>query len=161
VTFVERFLQPKVYTLVYVVQGDRVLLIHKKRGFGKGYYNGPGGKVREDEDLETGARREFEEELCASPGPLEWRGVLEFYNNGRLEMLVHVFVTDSFEGELCESDEAEPHWFSKDALPLDKMWADDRHWLPLLLAGQKIYGRFWFKDWEKIENYEVYKLEEP
>ena len=155
------FLRPKVYTLVYVIQGDRILLIRKKRGFGEGYFNGPGGKVHVGETLEQGARREFREELCAEPGPLVWRGLLEFYNNDSLEMLVHVFVTDSYSGELCESDEAEPHWFKIDEIPYDSMWADDRYWLPLLLSGHRILGRFWFRNWERIENYEVYKLENP
>jgi len=155
------FLRPKVYTLVYLVRGDSILLIRKKRGFGEGYFNGPGGKVHVGETLEQGARREFQEELCANPGPLEWRGLLEFYNNGSLEMLVHVFVTDSYEGNLCESDEAEPHWFKMDEIPYDSMWADDVHWLPLLLGGHRFFGRFWFRNWERIENYEVYKLENP
>ncbi len=152
------FQQPKIYTLVYVIRDEKILLIRKKRGFGEGYFNGAGGKVHDDETLEEAAVREFREELCAAPGPLEWRGALEFYNNDRLEMVVHVFVTDSYEGELCESDEAEPHWFDLDGIPYDNMWADDRHWFPLLLAGELFYGRFWFRNWEKVENYCVYKL---
>ena len=157
----ERFQRPKVYTLVYVIRDGKILLIRKKRGFGAGYYNGAGGKVREDETLEEAAIREFREELCVTPGSLDWRGALEFYNNDRLEMVVHVFVTDSYEGELCESDEAEPHWFLLDRVPYDQMWADDRRWFPLLLRGDKFYGRFWFRDWESIEGEFVYKLQEP
>ncbi len=156
----ECFQEPRVYTLVYVMQGDRVLLIRKKRGFGKGYFNGPGGKARVDEPLEAAAIREFQEELCARPGDLEWRGLLEFYNNGNLEMLVHVFSTDSYDGELCESDEAEPHWFSKDDIPFDRMWLDDRYWFPLLLDGERFYGRFWFRDWAELLRGEVYELRE-
>ncbi|NPA76287.1 MAG: 8-oxo-dGTP diphosphatase [Candidatus Diapherotrites archaeon] len=157
----EIFLEPRVYTLVYVIQGDKVLLIRKKRGFGEGYYNGPGGKVRWDETLREAAIREFQEELCASPGPLEWRGVLEFYNNNRLEMIVHVFIAESYSGKLCESDEAEPHWFGTDEIPYDNMWRDDRYWFPLLLAGKRFYGRFWFRDWKEIIDYRLYKLENP
>jgi len=157
----ERLQQPRLYTILYVMKGDSILLIRKKRGFGKGYFNGAGGKVRADETLEAAAVREFREELCATPGPLEWRGALEFYNNGRLKMIVHVFVTDSYKGELCESDEAEPHWFRTDEIPYDKMWADDRHWFPLLLAGERFFGRFWFRDWATLTSYYVYKLREP
>ncbi|MDN5358723.1 MAG: 8-oxo-dGTP diphosphatase [Candidatus Diapherotrites archaeon] len=154
-------LQPRVFTLAYVIRDGKILLIHKKRGFGKGYYNGVGGKVHAGETLEDAAIREFREEVCASPGPLEWRGVLEFYNNGSLEMIVHVFVTGSYTGKLCETEEARPQWFGIDDIPYDKMWADDRHWFPLLLSGQKFYGRFWFRDWKEIENYFVYKLQNP
>jgi hypothetical protein len=28
-----------------------------------------------------------------------------------------------------------PQWFPIDAIPYDKMWPDDRFWLPLLLQG--------------------------
>ncbi len=157
----ERFLEPRVYTLVYAVVGDRVLLIRKKRGFGEGLINAPGGKVRDNERIVDAAHREFVEEVCAEPGPLEWRGVLEFYNNGRLDMVVHVFVTDRIRGEPCESDEAAPQWFSLESLPYSSMWADDRYWLPLVLGGARIYGRFWFRDWQSIEHYDVYKLENP
>lgn len=154
------FLRPKVCTLVYVIRDGQILLIRKKRGFGEGFFNGAGGKVHVGETLEDAAVREFSEELCATPGPLEWRGVLEFYNNDRLEMLVHVFVTDSYEGELCESDEAEPHWFPMGSVPYERMWLDDRYWFPLLLAGERFYGRFWFRNWGEIVKYYVYKLEE-
>jgi 8-oxo-dGTP diphosphatase len=157
--FMAEFLQPKVYTLVYVIRDGRVLLIRKKRGFGEGYLNGPGGKVHVGETIEEAAIREFQEELCATPGPLDWRGILEFYNNGSLEMIVHVFVTDSFSGELCESDEAEPHWYEFDRVPYGQMWQDDQYWFPLLLQGNRFYGRFWFRNWEEIEDYLVYKLE--
>ena len=34
-----------VATLVFVVDGARILLIHKKRGLGAGKINGPGGRV--------------------------------------------------------------------------------------------------------------------
>jgi len=32
-------------TLMFVIRDEQVLLIHKKRGFGKGKINGPGGKA--------------------------------------------------------------------------------------------------------------------
>ena len=32
-------------TLLFVIQGNQVLLIHKKRGLGAGNINGPGGRL--------------------------------------------------------------------------------------------------------------------
>ncbi len=38
-----------------------------------------------------------------------------------------------------------PEWFAKDAVPLDRMWLDDRYWLPRLLAGRRFKARFLFR----------------
>jgi len=37
-----------------------------------------------------------------------------------------------------------PQWHSTSQLPFESMWADDKHWLPHLLAGEKIVGDFEF-----------------
>lgn len=50
-------LTTKLYTLVLVMQPQRVLLGMKKRGFGAGLWNGFGGKVQLGETVEQAARR--------------------------------------------------------------------------------------------------------
>ena len=40
-------------TLLFVIQEGRILLIHKKRGFGRGKINGPGGKIESGETPNT------------------------------------------------------------------------------------------------------------
>ena len=35
-----------------------------------------------------------------------------------------------------------PRWFDLDALPYEQMWPDDPHWIPLVLAGKKVIGKF-------------------
>ncbi len=51
-----------------------------------------------------------------------------------------IYLAHRFEGEPRETAEAVPLWFPVDALPYDEMWEDDRHWLPLLLAGKRFRG---------------------
>lgn len=41
----------KIFTLMFVVEDNRVLLGFKKRGFGSGKYNGFGGKVELNESI--------------------------------------------------------------------------------------------------------------
>jgi len=135
-----------VATLVYVVEGGRVLLIRKKRGFGAGKVNGPGGKVRPGEDIYSAALRELREETGLEAGELAYRGVLEFRDaDGGPELTVHVFTADRYSGRLRESEEAGPFWADLERLPLDEMWEDDRLWLPHVLAGSRVYGRFLFE----------------
>ena len=47
----------KILTLAFVIDGKRVLLGYKKRGFGKSWWNGFGGKVHQGESVEDGAKR--------------------------------------------------------------------------------------------------------
>jgi len=134
-------------TLVFLLRGDEVLLIRKKRGFGQGKYNGVGGKVEQGENLVDAARREVLEEVGVKVGELEYRGVLEFYSSRREpDWVVHVFVSTDFEGEPRPSPEADPSWFKVDELPFSEMWEDDRCWLPRVLKGEKIHGVFLFDE---------------
>ena len=72
---------------------------------------------------------------------------------------VTVFITDKWEGEPKESEEMAPRWFKIEDFPYNQMWSDDIHWMPKVLSGQKIKGRFIFSGEGElkehhIENYE-------
>ena len=58
--------------------------------------------------------------------------------------VVHVFFIRNWEGEPAESEEMAPIWMKQSALPFDKMWECDMHWLPRVLLGKKIRGKFSF-----------------
>lgn len=129
--------------LVFLTRGDEVLLIHKKTGLGAGKINGPGGKIEPGETALEAARREVKEELHLEVGALEEMGVLHFDFVDGLRLHCVVFRGAAFEGVPTETREARPEWFPVAALPLDRMWADDRHWLPQMLRGTKF--RAWFR----------------
>lgn len=132
----------------------------KKRGFGAGKWNGFGGKLEPGESFEEGARRELEEEssLQVHPGPenLKSIGYLSFrMEESRLYMQVHVFETWTFEGTATESEEMRPQWFREDEIPFNKMWPDDQHWFPYLLANKRFIGNFQYEDEDTISDYVV------
>lgn len=131
-------------TLLFVVQQDNVLLIRKKRGLGAGKINGPGGKIDPGETPEQCAVREVEEELCITAHDPQARGEVRFQFTDGYSVHVHVFTATQYSGTPTETDEAVPLWFTKTSIPYREMWADDIIWLPKVLQGGSVNGRFVF-----------------
>lgn len=131
-------------TLVFVVCDGRILLIRKKRGLGAGKINGPGGRLEPGESALECALRECLEEIHATPSGLSEAGRLRFHFVDGYGLDVTVFRADGLDAVPAESPEALPFWVDVDDLPYDEMWADDRLWLPHLLAGVRFDGRFVF-----------------
>ncbi len=132
-------------TLCLVYQHPKILLGMKKRGFGVGRWNGFGGKVKEEESIEKAAKREVLEESGLKVKTLSKKGVLDFEFKDETENIeVHVFKIADFIGEPVESEEMKPQWFSVEEIPFDKMWPDDKYWLPYFLEDKNFYGRFLF-----------------
>lgn len=131
-------------TLMFVIQNGQILLIHKKRGFGKGKINGPGGKFEGEETPRQCAIRETQEELLITPTGVQDAGLLHFQFIDGYSIFGHVFTASGYEGTPTETDEAIPEWFSVDRLPFDRMWEDDSTWFPHMLAGHHFSGKYIF-----------------
>jgi 8-oxo-dGTP diphosphatase len=133
-----------VATLCFVQDGERVLLIHKKRGHGAGKVNAPGGKTEPGESPAACARRETREEVGVDARRLECRAELRFQESTGYAMRGFAFVCTDFSGAPVETAEAAPFWCDVAALPLEAMWEDDRIWLPRILEGERLVGEFLF-----------------
>ena len=133
-------------TLCYVVKDGRVLLAMKKRGFGLGKWNGPGGKVQDGETPEQGCRREFMEEAGCGLVGLKERGIVEFVFEDKPEwhQLCHIYVAADVEGEPHETEEMLPQWHGLDGLPWANMWESDAVWLSAVLGGGTVNMRIFF-----------------
>lgn len=147
-------------TLVTILDDDNILLGMKKRGFGKGRWNGFGGKPEEGEKIERAARRETREEVGIIIKSLNKRGVVTFFEADPLPVEVHIFSTDDFKGEPKETEEMKPKWFDIGKIPYKQMWPDDKYWLPMLLGGKNFEGEFWFKDENNTDKITKYTLRE-
>ena len=131
-------------TLVFIVRGDQILLIHKKRGLGAGKINGPGVRLDPGETPLQCAVREVQEELCVTPTGLRPSGELRFQFVDGLSIHGYVFRAGGCNGEPQETEEARPIWVKLTAIPYEQMWADDRLWLPLMISNTPFDGRFVF-----------------
>lgn len=150
-------------TLCLLVKGDSVLLAMKKRGFGAGKWNGVGGKVEAGESVCAGACREIKEEIgvTASEDHMEPAGQIRFYfeNKPEWNQEVHLFLVRNWAGEPGESEEMLPKWYSNNEIPFSEMWADDPHWMPLVLAGKKVDGEFYFnEDGSEFKDYKIKEI---
>lgn len=133
-------------TLCYPVIENEVLLIEKQRGLGAGKIIGAGGKLENGETPRECVIREVREELDVTiPNP-EKVGEFTFRFGDEEPRLVHVFRAESIDGVPTESPEAVPRWFPADDLPYDRMWEDDRYWLPHLLEGEPFTAHFDFDE---------------
>jgi mutator protein MutT len=128
--------------ILFIRHGDRVLLAMKKRGFGAGKWNGPGGKLNPGETPLQAMIRETQEEVGITPLDPQLVGRLRFAIIGQTPIThdCHIFTCDSWEGDPVETEEMRPQWFHIGAIPYDQMWVDDILWLPLLLEGKSFAG---------------------
>ncbi len=150
-------------TLCFLTRGNPptdILLGFKKAGFGAGKYAGIGGKVEPGETVTITAIRELEEEtgIQVSEKDLQRVGHLTFLfpANPAWSQVVHVFLAATWNGDAVESEEMMPAWFKVDDIPFERMWQDNIHWLPRILAGERIRASFTFKkDNETIDKLEM------
>ncbi len=141
----------KILTLCLIREGENILLGMKKRGFGEGRWNGFGGKLNEDEEIEEAAKREVMEEVNIEVNKLEKRGIIEFEFKGGSDIFeVHVFHTNEFNGNPVETEEMKPEWFNVNNIPFEEMWSGDRNWFPLFLAEKKFKGKFLFDEHDQV-----------
>ena len=141
-------------TLCLLKKENKILLAMKKRGFGEGKYNGVGGKIERGETPDDAMIRETQEEIAVTPIEYEKVGIIEFdefYKGQKEKVMFHLYVASEWQGEPTESDEMKPEWFDIQNIPYDRMFPDDKYWLPLILEGRKIKAYFDFdEEWNLL-----------
>ncbi len=140
--------------LCFVRKKDEVMLIHKKRGLGAGKINAPGGRLEPEETPAQGAVRETLEETGILPINPRLMGDLSFQFTDGYSLYAKIFVAWIFKGKMQETPEADPFWCKINNIPFKKMWEDDAYWLPNILKGRFISGKFIFDD-EKMESINI------
>jgi len=135
--------------VVLVVDGGHVLLLKTTAGHvGEGLWKGLSGKLLPGESPSEGAARETFEESGLRVSQLVRHGVIRccFGDREDPDWIVHVFSTDSFDGNMRPSPEGILKWFPLEEIPYNKMWEDNMHWLPLVLEGKKFKGTFQYDE---------------
>lgn len=150
----------KILTLATAIQGKKILLGMKKRGFGAGRWNGFGGKLEKGETITDGAKREVFEECKIKAYKIEKRGIITFvFEDDPKELEVHIYIIKKFSGTPTETEEMKPQWFDISKLPFKSMWPDDPLWMPYFLTGKKFTGTVYFKDQNTITSHNICEVE--
>lgn len=135
-------------TLLFLKRDNEILLAIKKRGFGVGKWNGVGGKLEPGETVEEALVRECQEEIGVIPHSWRQMAELDFVQDAETDdpwhMYVYAYVCEKWDHEPTESEEMMPKWFDIPKIPYHLMWDDDEFWLPQVLGGQKVTGKFTF-----------------
>ena len=147
-------------TLCFLIRENpapEVLLGFKKVRFGAGKYAGFGGGVEPGETIIGAAVREMKEETSVTvfEDKLQRVGHLTFLfpDKPAWSQVVHVFSTREWEGEPVESEEMRPEWFRQEEIPYEQMWQDAAHWLPKILARERIRATYIFNvDNESVDD---------
>ena len=151
-------------TLCYLIRGKgknrEILLAMKKRSFGKGFWNGSGGKPKSQESIKKCLLREVEEEVGVKVDPkgIKKVALLHFYFpklKATWDQDVHVFLIKKWHGRPKETEEMRPKWFKIADLSYKEMWPDDPYWLPLVLNGKQVEGYFRFQENGQIGFYNI------
>ncbi len=155
-------------TLCFLVKDNKILLAKKKRslsGFNVAIdkWNGVGGKVDVGESIEEAAIREMGEEIGVKTTEqhLERVGNIEFHFKDKPEwnQHMHIFLVRNWDGEPKESEEMLPKWYTHNEIPFDEMWADDKYWLPAVLTGKKVEGKFCFdNEGKNIDEHDIREI---
>lgn len=138
-------------SLVFPFRSDGAILLgRKKQGFGKGKWNGFGGKAYPGESMLECAVRELYEEsgIRVQPDDLQEMGRLEFefVNAPELNHPAFVYFVRNVTKVPVATKEMEPQWWSPFLIPYDHMWEADKYWLPDMLRGHQIQGRIVFAE---------------
>ncbi|HVZ58298.1 MAG TPA: 8-oxo-dGTP diphosphatase [Patescibacteria group bacterium] len=147
-------------SLAFMLNKNQLLLALKKHGFGKGKWNGVGGKLLPGESIEQTATREMFEEIGVKPLKLKQVALFTFLYpfDPQSDQIVHVFVAESWEGKPVETEEMKPRWFDFTEIPFQQMWPDDSIWLPEVLKGNLVKATFLFDPDNLLNNHTLERV---
>lgn len=148
----------KLMTEALIVENGKILLGRKKRKFGVSKWLGFGGKVEKGEKIEDTLIRECREECGIKVKEFKKRGILTFYYENDPNMKVHYYEILKYAGKSQDSEEMKVKWFNLDKIPYEKMFPNDRYWLPMFLKKEFFKGEFWFDKNYGITKYDIRKV---
>lgn len=135
-------------TLCYIEKDGKYLMMlrnKKKIDENKGKWIGVGGHFEEGESPTECLIREVYEETNLTLTGYHCHGIVTFVSDEWGTEYMHLFTSDSFEGELKECNEGTLKWIPKDEILDLELWEGDRAFLQLLFDKQDFFMKLTYK----------------
>ena len=139
----------KRYTLAYIKNEDKVLMIHrvkKKDDVNEGKWIGIGGKIEENETIYDSLIRETKEETNLTIGDYTFLGIIKFYyykNDISNEELIYAYNLFGCQGEFRPNEEGIFEWINNNKVKYLELWDGDRYFIGEMLEN-KYFGTYEF-----------------
>lgn len=139
-------------TSCFLVRDDEVLLAMDMKGKKRGQWSGINKLVDQNEGLFEATTKAIRRILGVSPLSLNKAAEVNLYfdKGDIVNEIIHVFLSDNWDGQPKQHDDYRLDWFLKDRLPFNQMMPDDIHWLPKVLSGNRLKCEFLYQDRSKL-----------
>ena len=141
--------------LCYIEKEGKYLMLHrvkKENDLNHDKWVGIGGKFAKGETTEEACLRESFEETGLTLKNLSYRGLVTFVSNEWGTEYMHLFHSNSFEGDLEECDEGNLEWVEKSEVYNLPLWAGDKIFLKLLEKDIPFFSLKLVYEGEKLIN---------
>ncbi|CEM36360.1 unnamed protein product [Vitrella brassicaformis CCMP3155] len=144
------------------ITGKKLCLYFHKEGPHQGKYLGVWGSATKGETVLQAAHRILKDEASLESDAIVVVGMNSFIqpvdDEGSVEeWLEYSVVARGVRGTPKSTSALEPSWVDVEAIPYDKMWADDFHWFPPALQGTPFVAVWQFVNSQdnKMEQYDI------
>jgi 8-oxo-dGTP diphosphatase len=145
--------------LCYLKKNGKTLMLYRNKKINdvhQNKWNGLGGKIEIGESPEDALKREVWEESNLKILKARLKGLITFpYFKDDCHWYVYVFESDSFVGEIQESNEGELHWINDHEIEKLNLWEGDHLFLNWM-KGEKIFSAKIFYKGDRYIKHEVF-----
>lgn len=132
--------------ICYIFEGEKALMIIRKKEPFLGYMVAPGGKFEKGETPLQCIKREIMEETGLNIKKCDLKIVTSELGPEHYNWILYIFVCNDFEGNVVESDEGSLRWVETGNLLKEKMSDIDKRILPFVLDGKKYFMKLRYDD---------------